>query len=287
MKPARYGPFPYSAIINRPALRLPNGAHVALWVIPNIEFFALDEKVPPGSGGTGVPVPDIPAWSSRDYGNRVGVFRLMEVLERNGIRATVALNSEVCTEHPLIIEEGNLRQWEWMGHCESNTRRLNAVAPGEEPEIIKRALTTIERAAGTRPRGWLGSGLQETWDTLELLAAHGCDYVCDWTNDDQPYIMTLDGGTTLVSVPYSHEINDKPAFERFHRTADEFRDMICRQFDVLYREGAQSGRVMAIAIHPYLTGVPHRIDAFDEALRYIGRHQRVWKATGSEIASHY
>ena len=99
--------------------------------------------------------------------------------------------------------------------------------------------------------------------------------------------MSLDGGGRLISVPYSHEINDKPVFERLHRTADEFRDMICRQFDVLYREGAQSGRVMAIAIHPYLTGVPHRIDAFDAALRYISEHGRVWKATGAEIARHY
>ena len=154
-----------------------------------------------------------------------------------------------------------------MGHYESNTRRLNAAAPGEEAAHHQARAATIEKATGTRPRGWLGSGLQETWDTLDLLAAEGCDYVCDWTNDDQPYIMTLDGGRTLVSMPYSHEINDKPAFEKIHRTADEFRDMICRQFDVLYREGAESGRVMAIAIHPYLTGVPHRIDAFDAALR--------------------
>jgi len=173
MKPARCGPFPYSPIIHRPPLQWPNGAHVALWVIPNIEFFALDEKVPPAAGGTSAPVPDVPTWSSRDYGNRVGVFRLMEVLDRHGIRATVALNSEVCAEHPVIIEEGNKRNWEWMGHCESNTRRLNEAPPGDEPRIIKNALATIERATGARPRGWLGSGLQETWDTLDLLAAEG------------------------------------------------------------------------------------------------------------------
>jgi peptidoglycan/xylan/chitin deacetylase (PgdA/CDA1 family) len=260
---------------------------LALWVIPNIEFFALNEKVPAASGGTGAPVPDVPTWSSRDYGNRVGVFRLMEVLDRHDIRATVALNSELCTEHPQIIEEGNKRQWEWMGHCESNTRRLNEAPPGDEPRIIKNALATIERVTGQRPRGWLGSGLQETWDTLDLLAAERCDYVCDWTNDDQPYIMALDGGRTLVSVPYSHEINDKPAFERFHRTADEFREMICRQFDVLYREGAKSGRVMAIALHPYLTGVPHRIGAFEAALEHISKHDRVWKTTGAEIAKYF
>jgi len=199
----------------------------------------------------------------------------------------MALNSLLCDHHPVIIEEGNKRRWEWMGHNESNTRRLNEAPPGEEAQIIKRTFATIARAAGARPKGWLSSGLQETWDSLDLLAAEGCQYVCDWCNDDQPYIMTLDGGRTLVSVPYSHEINDKPAFEKFHRTADEFREMICRQFDVLYREGAESGRVMAIALHPYLTGVPYRIDAFDAALAYICRHPRVWRATGSEIARHY
>ena len=159
--------------------------------------------------------------------------------------------------------------------------------PGEEAGIIRRTLATIEKATGTRPVGWLGSGLQETWDTLDLLAAEGCEYVSDWVNDDQPYLMTLDGGKKLVAMPYSHEINDKPVFEKMHRTADEFKEMICRQFDVLYREGAESGRVMAIALHPYLTGVPHRIDAFDAALNYICRHENVWKATGAEIARHF
>ena len=287
MKPAAYGPFPYSPINQRPRLEWPQAAQVALWVIPNIEFFSLMEKVPAGSGGPGTPVPDIMSWSARDYGNRVGVFRLMEVLGRHGIRATVALNSDVCRYHPEIIAAGQELGWEWMGHCESNTRRLNEAPPGEEKGIIHRTLATIEKATGTRPVGWLGSGLQETWDTLDLLAAAGCEYVCDWTNDDQPYVMTLDGGGQIPSLPYSQEINDKPVFERAHRTAEEFRDMICRQFDVLYREGAQSGRVMAIALHPYLTGVPHRIDAFDAALAYLCRHAGVWKATGSEIARHY
>src|SRR6202049_1534747 len=215
MKPGPYGPFPYSPIIPRPRLEWPGGARVALWVVPNVEFFSLETR--PGGLGPGK-IPDIPIWAMRDYGNRVGVFRLMEVLDRHGVRATVALNSELCAEHPAIIEEGNKRRWEWMGHCESNTRRLNAAAPGEEPRIIKNALATIEQATGARPRGWLGSGLQETWDTLDPLAAEACDYVGDWTNDDQPYIMSLDSGKTLVSVPYSHEINDKPAFEKFNRT---------------------------------------------------------------------
>jgi peptidoglycan/xylan/chitin deacetylase (PgdA/CDA1 family) len=287
MKPAPYGPFPYSPIIRRPRLAWPGGAQLALWIIPNIEFFSLAEKVPAAAGGSGAPVPDVPTWSARDYGNRVGVFRLMQVLDRYGLRATVALNSDLCGQHPEIIEEGNRRSWEWMGHNESNTRRLNEAAGDEEAGIIHRALATIARATGTRPVGWLGSGLQETWNTLDLLAAEGCEYVGDWVNDDQPYVMTLDGGRRIVALPYSQEINDKPVFERRNHTAGEFRDMICRQFEVLYREGAESGRVMAIAIHPYLTGVPHRIDAFDAALAHICRHDGVWRATGAEIARHY
>ena len=284
MKPSPYGPFPYSAIIRRPPVHWPDGARVALWVIPNIEFFSLEER--PGGSGAGK-IPDIPLWSSRDYGSRVGVFRLMEVLDRHGIRATVALNSDVCARHPEIIEEGQIRNWEWMGHNRTNTRRLNEAPPGEEVNIIRDSLATIAKATGVRPAGWLGSGLQETWDTVDLLAAEGVEYVCDWCNDDQPYLMNLDAGRSIVSLPYSHDINDKPAFEQMHRTAAEFQEMICRQFDVLYREGQESGRVMAVAVHPYLTGMPYRIDAFDAALAYVCGHEGVWRATGSEITRHY
>jgi peptidoglycan/xylan/chitin deacetylase (PgdA/CDA1 family) len=285
MKPRTYGPFPYSPIIRRPKLTWPNDARLALWIIPNIEFFSLEER--PAGYGAAAKIPDVVMWSERDYGNRVGVWRLMEVLDRYDIRGSVALNSLLCDHHPVIIEEGNKRKWEWMGHNESNTRRLNEAPPGEEAQIIKRTFATVERAAGTRPKGWLSSGLQETWDSLDLLAAEGCHYVCDWCNDDQPYIMHLDGGRRLVSVPYPQQTNDKPAYERMHVSPGEFRDMICRTFDVLYREGADSGRVLPIALHPYISGVPHRIGALDAALEYICRHEGVWRATGAEIAEFY
>ena len=285
MKPRPYGPFPYSPIIRRPRLTWPEGARVALWVIPNVEFFSLEER--PAGYGAAAKIPDVVMWSDRDYGNRVGVWRLMEVLDRYKIRASVALNSLLCDHHPVIIEEGNKRKWEWMGHNESNTRRLNEAPPGEEALIINRTFATIERATGMRPKGWLSSGLQETWDSLDLLAAAGSRYVCDWCNDDQPYIMHLDGGRRLVSVPYPQQTNDKPAYERMYVSPSEFRDMICRTFDVLYREGADSGRVLSIALHPYISGVPHRIGALDAALEYICRHGGVWRTTGAEIAEFY
>ncbi len=284
MKPRSYGPFPYSPIIRRPRLEWPNSAHVALWIIPNIEYFSLMER--PGGYGSGK-VPDVTIWSERDYGNRVGVFRIMEVLDRYEIRATVALNSNLCAEHPAIMEEGEKRRWEWMGHNESNTRRLNDAEPGEEIKIIRNTLATIQQHTGKRPKGWLSAGLQQTWNTLDHLAAEGVEYVGDWCNDDQPYVMSLDDGKSIVAMPYSQQLNDKSAIEFRYNTADQFRQMICDQFDVLYREGSQSGRVMAIAIHPYLVGVPHRIGAFDAALEYICKHDKVWKATGSEIVQHF
>jgi len=174
-----------------------------------------------------------------------------------------------------------------VGQIESNTRRLNEAGPGEEAQIVRNTFATIEKHTGKRPKGWLSSGLQETWDSLDHLVDNGCQYVADWCNDDQPYQMTLDDGRTIVAMPYTQQLNDKSTIERRFVSAEGFAKMICDQFDVLYKEGAKSGRVMAIALHPYLIGVPHRIGALDAALKYICKHKKVWKATGSEIASHY
>jgi allantoinase len=281
MEARRTGPFPYSPIVDRPRLTWPESARVALWVIPNVEVFGLDERI----SGAGK-IPDVPMWAIRDYGARVGIWRLMEVLSRHGIRGTAALNGGVCDAYPQIIEQAQRLDWEFMGHNESNTRRLNEIAPDEERGAIQRALARIEKATGRRPVGWLGAGLQETWNTLDYLVEASCRYVADWVNDDQPYLMEVNG-RPLVSIPYSYEINDKPAFEMLHRSAEEFQSMIQRQFDVLYREGAHSGRVMAICLHPYIIGVPHRIGALDAALAYITDHEGVWRATGEEIVNHY
>ncbi len=286
MEPRRHGPFPYTPATRRPDFTWPGGKRLALWVIPNIEIFALDERMPAGPGGSNGLIPDVHTWSIREYGLRIGVFRHMEVLEKHGIKATVALNSEVCLHCPEIIEQGNKLGWEWMGHNQSNTRRLNVIPAEEERAVVKATFDQIEAGTGRRPKGWLGSGLQETWDTLDHLVENGATYVADWACDDQPFLMDV-GGRRLVSIPYSTEINDKPAFEAFLRTADEFADMIRRQFDVLYRESTRSARVMAISLHPYITGRPHRIDALDDALAYIMRNDDVWCATGSEIVEAY
>ena len=289
MKPAPYGPFPYSAINRRPKFVLPADARVALWVIINIEFFPLNRAMPGDAnerpkGNDGTPM--VRQWAQRDYGNRVGVFRIMEALSKRGIRGTVALNSDVCDHHPEIIDDCLKLGWETMGHNRTNVDRLNDVPPESERDLIKSALDRIETATGRRPVGWLGSGLQETWHTLDHLADEGCIYIADWVNDDQPYLIDA-GGHKLVSVPYSYEVNDTAAIVRSRYTPGEFERIIRDQFDVLWQEGENSGRVMAICLHPYVIGQPHRIGALERALDHILGFDNVWKATGEEIARHF
>jgi peptidoglycan/xylan/chitin deacetylase (PgdA/CDA1 family) len=290
MEPAGYGPFEKNPIVKRPKLSWPGGARLALWVIPNIEFFALD-AVLPGNNNERLPkeqirIPNVRNWSLRDYGNRVGVWRLMEVLSKHGIRATVALNSDVCDHHPEIVAAGLELGWEFMGHGQTNVVRNNEIAAAGERDAVRATLDRIARATGRRPVGWLGPALAETWNTLDHLIDEGVQYVCDWVNDDQPYAMTV-GCRRIYSIPYSLEINDVPIFFIHKCSNDEYETRIRRQFDTLYREGADSGRVMAIALHPFVTGVPHRIGYLDSALRYICSHEGVWKATGAEIVAHY
>ena len=173
-----------------------------------------------------------------------------------------------------------------MGHNQSNSRTFNEVPDDDQRQVVLDTFARIEQATGSRPLGWLGAGLAENWNTLDYLVEAGCRYVCDFVNDDQPYLMDI-GGKQLVSIPYSSECNDFGAFMRMGRTPEQFESTLKRQFDVLYEEGASSGRVMAICIHPFLIGVPHRIRALDAALDYICGHDHVWRATGSEIIDHY
>jgi allantoinase len=286
MQAGAYGPFKYIPITDRPTLRWPGGAHLAVWVIPNIEFFALT------SGLSGHPTeakgnpPTVRPWAQRDYGNRIGIWRIMDVLDKFGIRATASLNSDICVHHPQIVRAGVERGWEFMGHNITNTARLTELDEEAERAAIAQCVRLISETAGQRPNGWLGAALAENWNTLEHLVDQGFQYVADWTNDDQPYLMDV-GKRRIVSIPYSYEVNDSPFLYYRNGTIDEFEKLICRQFDVLYEEGAKSGRVMAICLHPFIIGVPHRIRGLEKALSYIASHDKVWFATGSEIIQHY
>ena len=276
MKPQREGPFSYIPVNKRPKLKWPNGARIAVWVIPNVESFALNEKIVGDRK-----IPEVQAFSQRDYGARIGIFRIMDIMSQRKIRGSVTLNSEVCDVYPDIVQDATALRWEFIGHNQSNTRRLHDIPPHTEPSVIHDALDKIATFTGSRPRGWLGSGLSETWNTLDHLANEGIEYVCDWVNDDQPYYMNVNG-YQMINLPYTSEINDLPQF-RLGRSNEEFDAMAKAAFDRLYLEGKDSARVMAIAIHPFVIGVSHRIWVLESILDYISSHDGVWFATGSEI----
>jgi allantoinase len=289
VKPQKYGPFPYTPITRRAPIQWPDKVRLPLWIIPNVEVFHLDVAMPgdaqerPGASAT---IPAVRQWAQRDYGNRVGIWRIIDVMKKHGMRATVALNSDICLHMPVMIEEFVRNDWELIGHGRTNSQRVTEVPANEEGALIKDVFDTIEKVGGRRPIGWLGSGLQETWNTLDHLLDNGCRYVADWVNDDQPYVMGLDG-RSMVSIPYPFELNDSVAFMRNKYSVPEFERMICDTFDVLYAESAHSARVMAISLHPFVIGHPHRIGLLDRALRYIMSHQGVWPATGTEIFEAY
>jgi allantoinase len=284
--PQEHDRFPYSAIVDRQLLRWPNGARVALWVIPNIEHFLFDRPSTPITLATVNLVPDVLNYSWRDYGVRVGIWRLMDIMDRYGIKGTVALNSDVCDRYPRIIESGNQLGWEWMGHGTSNSVLLNRQPEDEERALVRGVVDTIHKGTGKRPRGWLSPALSESHRTLDLLAECGIEYVCNWVNDEQPYPMRVKTGS-MISIPYSIEINDIPAFLDLKQSPETFGRMICDQFDGLYEDGAKSGRVMAISLHPFLIGHPHRSKYLAKALAHITSRQEVWLATGGEIVDWY
>jgi len=259
--------FEYSAIIDRPPLVWPDGKRLAFFMVPNIEHLELY-----GSDGRANNRDN----ARLDYGNRVGIWRLMEVMDRYGMRGTVALNSSVTRHYPRIIEECLKRGWEMMGHGITNSESMNELPPDEESAAIKQTVDEIRATTGRPVRGWLGPGLRESKHTLDLLRKHGVEYVCDWVNDDQPYRMR----NGMYSMPYSLDLNDTRMLTAPVFSTADLRDMIRRAFDTLYAEG---GRVMCLPLHPYITGVPSRIAILDEALRYITGHEGVWKTTGSEI----
>ena len=276
--------FDYSPIIKRKPLKWPNGARVAVWIIPNIEHFEFD--LPGTSLFPLTVVPDVLNYGWRDYAVRVGVWRLMDALDQYGIRATVALNAAVCGHYPIIIEEGKKRNWEFMGHGLTNSQLLAGLPEEEERKVIRETIHTITKSVGRAPEGWLGPALAETFVTPDLLAEEGIRYLCDWCNDDQPYALKVRTGQ-LLSVPYSIELNDIPFFVGKGSSGADFLQAIKDQFDVLYQEGKTNGRVMAIALHPFIISVPHRHKYFVKALEYICHHKEVWLATGGEIAHWY
>lgn len=276
----------YSPIIDRPPLKWPNNARVALWIAPNIEHY---EYLPDYDGLRNpwprVPYPDVQQYSNRDYGNRIGFWRMLEVLDKHNIKCGVSLNMAVLEHYPEIAEAMIQRNWDFMSHGIYNTRYIETYTVEQEQEFYRDSIDTLYRHTGKRLKGMLGPAMSNTEHTPDLMAEAGLIYHADWMHDDQPVPIKVKSGM-LISVPYSIELNDSSLFNK-HYEGDYFAKICKAQFDRLYEEGQQSGRSMCIALHPHQIGQPHRAKYLDEVLGYIMSHDHVWQATSDEIAQFY
>ncbi|WP_407156171.1 polysaccharide deacetylase family protein [Bradyrhizobium sp. STM 3557] len=278
--------FDYQPIHKRPLLRLPKHARVAVWTIVNVENWsptaAMPRTVLPPPMGLPL-LPDIPNWAWHEYGIRVGFWRFLETLSSRKLKATFAINGSVCSLYPEVCEAAREAEWDFMGHGFVQ-KPMHKVE--DQRAAITDTIKAITAFTGKPPRGWESPGLTETDETLDLLAEAGIEYVADWVIDDQPVPLKTRAGT-IVSVPYTVEINDVVISAVQQQPSDEIYRRGRDQFDRLYLEGAKAPRVMAISIHPYLTGVPHRIKYLEMLYDYILGHDDVVMWTGAEILDWY
>lgn len=278
--------FAFAPIEGRPPIHWPERRRLAVWIVPNVEHY---EFIPSAVGVRNpwprcVP-PDALNYPRKEYGNRVGLDRLFEVTDRLGIRCTASLSLAVPVMFPEQFGQMQRRGWDYLCHGLYNTHYLWNSGLEEERAFIADCQRRMIETTGAGIRGWFSPACSHTLNTADLVAEAGIDYYCDLYHDDQPFPVRTRGGS-LISVPYSMDVNDV-VLHVAGADGDAFADVIVDQFQTLYEESAQSARVMCIACHPYVTGQPHRIRAFERALRHVVEHDDVWMATGSEIAQWY
>ena len=290
--------YDYVPIIDREPFKLPEGKRVAVMPFINIEHFPADI---PGTAlvpATTAFSPDTLNYGWRDYGVRVGIWRMMDMMEDCGMRATVCLNSDVVREYPRIVEEGEKRNWAWIGHGRNNAPDniignlrasdggIDALAEAKERAIIEDSLNTLTDTLGRKTKGWLSPYLMHTDNTPRLLEEYGIEYLCDYTADDHPFRFNTPAGN-LIAVPYTLELNDIPAFLSLGISSEAFGNMIIDQFDVLYEEGATNARCMPICIHAFHVGQPNKFKHLKRAFEHIAGHADIWLTTGDEVNDWY
>jgi peptidoglycan/xylan/chitin deacetylase (PgdA/CDA1 family) len=276
----------YSAIVDRKPLKLPISARIVVWTIVNYEVWDIGKPMarqvlPPPTGET--LLPDVPNWSWHEYGMRVGAWRFFDLYARRGIRPTLALNARVCDDYPRVAEEARRHGWEFMGH---SYQQGPIHKEGDQAAMIERSLSIVERFTGTRPVGWLGPGLTQTLETPDLLTAAGIQYIGDWVYDDEPTTIRTANGP-LVTLPYTLELNDIAMMVAQHHESAYLLQRAIDQFDRLYLEGKDRAKIMALAVHPYISGQPHRIKYLEAIYDYVARFDGVLHWNGAEILDWY
>jgi hypothetical protein len=277
---------PYSAIVDRPKLELPGGARVAVWVIVNVEEWSIERNMPrtvlPPPYGQPLQ-PDVPNWAWHEYGMRVGYWRILEVLRKINLKATLATNGSVIGSYPRVAEAALKAGWEFMGHG-FEQRPMHHVE--SQKESIEKTMAAIRAFTGKKPRGWESPGLTETYDTIDWLSEAGIEYVADWVLDDQPCVIQAKP-RPVVSVPYTVEMNDIAMMLLQSHPSEEWLRRGIDHFDRLHLDGEANARVMAISLHPYISGVPHRIGYVERLFDYIRGKPGVQLWTGEQILDWY
>ena len=277
----------HQPIINRPKLLLKNNKKIILWVIVNLEVWDPDlpqprNILPPPMNAP--MLPDLPNWSWHEYGMRVGFWRILKALQERQISSTLALNATVVDYYPETVEAAIKANWEPMGHGYIQ-RPMHKV--DNQFVDIKSAIDKIENFTKEEVIGWESPGLTETADTLDILSEHGIKYTANWPVDDLPQDLKVKSGKRMITLPYPIEINDVVMTSVQVHKSDEIFTRGKLQFDRLYQEADENVKIMAISVHPYLTGVPHRISFFEQLLDYIIKHQDVEIMTGKDIYNWY
>jgi peptidoglycan/xylan/chitin deacetylase (PgdA/CDA1 family) len=286
MKPLISARAPYSAIVDRPKLQLPNNGRMLVWLIVNVEHWSMERAMPRTvlSPPMGQPLlPDLPNWAWHEYGMRVGFWRIYDALNQRGIVPTMATNGIVCDSYPRIVESALKKDWEIMGHgfVQGPMHKLE-----NQKEAIQATVDTIKRFSGKAPVGWESPGLTEDDHTLDCLSQSGIEYVADWVLDDQPVWLDAQPKPVL-SVPYTVELNDIPMMLLQQNRSEEMLLRGIDQFERLWQESETIPRVMAISVHPYVTGVAHRIGYFEKLLDHIQSRAGVVINTGEQISNWY
>lgn len=276
----------YSAIVDRPPLRLPGGARLVLWPIVNLEVWDIGRPMPrqvlPAPTGASL-LPDVPHWSWHEYGMRVGVWRFFDLFRKHGIRPTLALNARVCEDYTRVADEALREGWEFMGHAYDQMPMHKHDNP---KDMIHRSMDILERFTGKRPVGWLGPGLTQTYETPDLLAEAGVKYIGDWVYDDEPDVIRTTHGP-LVTLPYTVELNDIGMMIVQHHESGYLLQRAIDAFDRLYAEGEHRAKIMAVAIHPYISGQPHRIKYLEAIYDYAAKFDGVLHWNGAQILEWY
>jgi len=277
--------YPYSNLFERQRVRWPGGARVAVWCVVSLEWFPMVPADKPfrAPGHMQTAYPDYRHYTVREYGTRVGLYRLLDAFASAGVKASVATNAAIGERYPQVIADILAGGHEIIAHStDMNGTIATGLAEDEERSLIANSLDTLEQAAGTRPRGWLSIARSQSWNTPWLLAEAGVDYMCDWPNDELPCQMTTPAGG-IVNLPLNHELSDRQVITVQQQSADSFSQQIRDAFNWLEVEAEQfGGRMLPLHLTPYIIGLPYRIGALEDLLGWL-RDRGAWFARGDEL----